>query len=80
MVAKEEAMDLAKIRSLHEKCKEEGCDLYSFLEKEFPDIPIEDRLKIMAAVLNEHLEEYSYDQADKLKKEGYAITKFFPKR
>ena len=72
-------MDLKKIATLHEKCKECGDDLYSFLEREFPDISIEERLKIMASILNEHLEEYEFNQADKLKREGYSITKFCPK-
>ncbi|BCD62979.1 MULTISPECIES: hypothetical protein [Nitratiruptor] len=73
-------MDLAKINALHQKCKERGCDLYSFLEEEFPDIAIEDRLKIMATILNDYLEEYTYNQTDKIKREDYSITKFFPKR
>ncbi len=73
-------MDLKEIAKLHEKCKECGEDLYSFLEREFPDISIEERLKIMASILNEHLEEYDYDQADKLKREDYSITRFHPKR
>ncbi len=73
-------MDLKKIADLHEKCKECGEDLYSFLEREFPDISIEERLRIMASILNEHLEEYDYDQADKLKRDDYSITRFHPKR
>ncbi len=79
-MVKEEAMDLEKIQALHKKCQAQECDLYSFLEKEFPELSIEDRLKVMASVLNEHLEEYEYNQADKLKREDYSITKFYPKK
>jgi len=73
-------MDLKEIKELNQKCQAQKKDLYSFLEEEFPDMAIEKRLEVMANVLNEHLEDYTYNQADKLKKEGYAITKFYPKR
>ncbi len=73
-------MDLKRIEELHKECKKGDKDLYSFLEERHPDISIEDRLKLMAEVLNEYLEEYDYDQSDKLKKEGYSITRFVPKK
>ncbi|MRI59104.1 MAG: hypothetical protein C6H99_06335 [Epsilonproteobacteria bacterium] len=79
-MAKEEAMDLEKIKNLHQKCQKQKSDLYTFLEEELPQLNVEDRLKVMAEVLNEHLEEYEYDQADKLKREEYSITKFYPKK
>ena len=68
------------IKTLHSKCKEGTCDLYSFLEKELPDLDIEARLKVMAEILNDYLEEYDYNQADKLKRDSYSITKFYPKK
>ena len=76
-MAKEEAMD---IKRLHEKCKTQECDLYSFLEKELPELTIEDRLKVMAEVLNEYLEEYAYDSTKKIKRDAYSITQFHPKK
>ena len=68
------------IEALHRKCQEKGCDLYSFLEQEFPKLSIEERLKVMAEILNDYLEEYEYDQKDKLKRQSYFITRFFPKK
>jgi len=76
-VAKEKEVDIKK---LHQKCQEGECDLYSFLEKELPELGIEDRLKVMAEILNDYLEEYEYDQSDKLKRNEYSITKFKPKK
>jgi len=73
-------VDLKRIEELHKECKKGDKDLYSFLEERHPELSIEERLKMMAEVLNEYLEEYHYDQADKLKKEGYSITRFVPKK
>ena len=73
-------MDLKRIEALHKECKKGDKDLYSFLEERHPELSIEERLKMMAEVLNEYLEEYHYDQADKLKKEEYSITRFVPKK
>jgi hypothetical protein len=66
------------IQKLFNEAKKSNKDLYSFLKEKFPDIKIEDRLKYLAAILNDYLEHFSYDQNDKLKDEGYLITKFFP--
>jgi len=68
------------IEKLYEKSMRSDEDLYSFLEKELPDLSIEDRLKVMASILNDYLESYEYDQKEKLKREEYSITKFKPKR
>ncbi len=76
-MAKEEAMDIAR---LHQKCKAQGSDLYSFLEKELPHLDIEKRLKVMAEVLNEYFEEYEYDSSKKIKRDVYSITQFHPKK
>ncbi len=75
-MAKEEKMDIKK---LHQECKEGKEDLYSYIAKKFPDKSTEERLKVMAHILNDYLEEYEYDQKNKLKENGYLITKFFPK-
>jgi hypothetical protein len=68
------------IKEIHQKCQKQSEDLYSFLEKELPSLTVDERLKVMAEVLNDYLEEYEYNQKDKLKKEEYSITKFFPKK
>ncbi len=68
------------IKDLHKKCKMQECDLYSFLEKELPELSIEERLKVMAEVLNEYLEEYNYDSSKKIKRDAYSITQFHPKK
>ena len=68
------------IKKLHTKCKNQEEDLYSFLEKELPELSIEERLKVMAEVLNEYLEEYEYDSSKKIKRDAYSITQFHPKK
>ncbi|BCD68780.1 hypothetical protein [Nitratiruptor sp. YY09-18] len=73
-------MDLEKIKKLHNSCQEQEHDLYSYLEKTLPELDIEERLKVMASILNEYLDEYEYNQKDKLKRQDYSITKFFPKK
>ncbi len=75
-------MDLSEknIKNLHENCKNQNEDLYMFLKKEFPEISTEERLKYLAAILNDYLEEYKWDEkAPRHKDEGYSIVKFFPK-
>lgn len=79
-MVKEEKMDLKELEKLHEKCQEGECDLYSFLEEALPELSIEERLQVMAEILNDFLDEYEYDVEDKLKRESYSITKFFPKK
>jgi DNA-binding transcriptional regulator GbsR (MarR family) len=69
------------IKKLHQKCKQQDKDLYMFLKDEFPDLSTEDRLKYLATVLNDFLEEYEWDEkAPRHKDEGYSIVKFFPKK
>jgi hypothetical protein len=71
---------MQKAKELHQKCQKQENDLYTFLEAELPELSIEDRLKVMAEVLGDHLEDYTYDQADKIKREAYSITRFVPKK
>ena len=76
-------LDLSEenIKKLHQKCKNQDEDLYMFLKKEFPDINIEDRLKYLATILNDHFEDYEFDEnAPRHKDEGYSIVKFWPKK
>jgi len=75
-------LDLSEenIKKLHQKCKAQNKDLYMFLKDEFPDISVEDRLKYLATVLNDFIEEYEWDEkAPRHKDEGYLIVKFRPK-
>ena len=75
-------IDLSKenMKKLHQKCKTQDKDLYMFLKDEFPDISVEDRLKYLAGILNDFIEEYEWDEkAPRHKDEGYLIVKFQPK-
>jgi len=74
-------LDLSEefITKLHHKCKNQKEDLYTFLKNEFPNLDIEDRLKYLATVLNDYMEEYEWDEkAPRHKDEGYLIVKFYP--
>jgi hypothetical protein len=76
-------LDLSEenIKKLHDKCKKQDKDLYMFLKEEMPDISTEDRLKYLASVLNDFLEEYEWDEnAKRHKDDGYSIVKFWPKK
>jgi len=74
-------LSVENIKKLHEKCKNQNEDLYMFLKKEFPNMKIEDRLKYLATILNDHFEDYEYDEnAPRHKDEGYSIVKFYPKK
>ena len=74
-------MDLSEknIKNLHNKCKNQDKDLYSFLKKEFPELSTEDRLKYLSTILNDFFEEYKFNNEDRLSDEGYSIVKFYPK-
>ncbi|AZV45916.1 hypothetical protein C3L23_01120 [Nautilia sp. PV-1] len=74
-------LSIENIKRLHEKCKAQGKDLYMFLKDEMPDISTEDRLKYLATVLNDYIEEYEWNEQDKRHKDnGYSIVKFWPKK
>ena len=75
-------MTLEESKKLNEKCKKSGCDLYTFLKQEFPDIPTDERLKYLSVILNDFLEDYEYDEKseDRIKDDGYSIVKFRPKK
>ncbi len=80
---KKDRLDLSKenIKKLHDRCKKSDDDLYTFLKKEFPEMIIEERLKYLATVLNDHFEDYEFDKnAERINDEGYSIVKFFPKK
>ena len=76
-------LDLSEenIKRLNEKCQKQDKHLYEFLKEEFPDISIDDRLKYLATILNDHFEDYDFDEkAQRHKEEGYSIVKFWPNR
>jgi hypothetical protein len=78
----EEKLDLSEenIKRLHEKCKKQDKDLYLFLKNEMPDISVDGRLKYLAGVLNDFIEEYEWnEEAGRHKDGGYSIVKFRPK-
>jgi len=72
-------LSIENIKSLHKKCKNQKEDLYTFLKKEFPSLSVENRLKYLATILNDFIEEYEWDEKDRHKDDGYLIVKFYPK-
>ncbi|QCT94186.1 hypothetical protein FE773_03040 [Caminibacter mediatlanticus TB-2] len=75
-------LDLSEenIKRLNNKCQAQNKHLYEFLKEEFPGLNIEDRLKYLATILNDHFEDYEFDEkADRHKEDGYSIVKFWPK-
>ncbi len=72
-------LDENMLKELHDGCRARGCDLYSYLKERFPASDTQQRLKYLAAVLNEFLEDYEYDKEDRIKEDGYLIVRFFPK-
>jgi hypothetical protein len=68
------------IAGLHERVMKQRDDLYTFLRREFPDMPVETRLKYLAAILNDHFDDYVFDENDELRDGGYVIKRFRPKR
>lgn len=67
------------IKLLHKKIQAQDEDIYTFLQKEFPDMVVEDRLKYLAAILNDFFDDYTFDENDEMRREGYIIKRFFPK-
>ena len=72
-------LSLENIKNLHNKCKNQKEDLYTFLKKEFPSLSVEERLKYLATILNDFIEEYEWDEKSRHKDDGYSIVKFYPK-
>jgi protocatechuate 3,4-dioxygenase beta subunit len=77
-----EALDLSPghILKLHTRAQLQDRDLYSFLSEKFPEIPAEDRLKYLAAILNDFFEEYRFDPEDEMSRDGYRIKRFYPRK
>ena len=72
-------LSVENIKKLNQKCQNQNEHLYEFLKKEFPDLDIEDRLKYLATILNDHFDDYEFTKGDSIKDDGYIIVKFFPK-
>jgi DNA-binding transcriptional regulator GbsR (MarR family) len=73
-------LSVENIKRLNEKCKKQDKHLYEFLKEEYPQLSTEDRLKYLATVLNDHFEDYEFDEnAERHKEDGYSIVKFWPK-
>lgn len=79
---KSENLDLSieYIKSLHEKIQAQDDDIYTFLQREFPDMVVEDRLKYLATILNDFFDDYTFNEDDEMRKDGYIIKRFFPKK
>ena len=67
------------ILKLHTRAQLQKDDLYTFLKREFPELSAEERLQYLAAILNDFLEEYDYDNDDEMSMDGYRIKRFRPK-
>jgi hypothetical protein len=67
-----------RIAALHERIRRQEKDIYTFLMEEFPDIAVEERLRYLAAILNDFFDDYTFDPNDELRHEGYVIKRFFP--
>jgi hypothetical protein len=67
------------ILKLHTRAQLQKDDLYTFLKRELPEISVEERLQYLAAILNDFLEEYDYDNDDEISMDGYWIKRFRPK-
>ena len=72
-------LSVGNILKLNTRAQLQKDDLYTFLKREFPDIPVEERLKYLSAVLNDFFEEYTFDSDDEFSADGYVIKRFYPK-
>jgi len=73
-------LSVEHIESLNEKIQAQDDDIYTFLQRVFPDLKVEDRLKYLATILNDHFDDYTFDENDEIRRDGYIIKRFFPKR
>ncbi len=53
---------------------------YSWLKGHFPHLTVEERLKYLATILNEHFDDYQTDTDGEIRDGGYVIKRFFPKK
>jgi len=72
-------LSIGNIVKLHTKAQLQQEDLYRFLKKELPEITPEERLQYLSAILNDHLEAYTFDNDDEYSVDGYIVKRFYPK-
>ena len=73
-------LDIEQILRLHGEAQNQGKDLYTFLSGKFPELSVEGRLQYLAAILNDYLEEYRWEDDDELRADGYLVKRFYPKK
>ena len=72
-------LSIGNTLKLHTKAQLLQEDLYRFLKKEMPDITPKERLQYLSAILNNHLEAYTFDTDDEYNVDGYIVKRFYPK-
>ncbi len=73
-------LSVENIARLNEEVQKQNDHLYAFLKRQFPELPIDVRLQYLAALLNDFFDDYTFDEKDEMRDEGYVIKKFYPKR
>jgi len=76
----EDSIELSGVEELHEKAMEQNGDLYSFIDSRMPSVSTEKKIAYMNAVLKEHIDMYEYDEDDELRRDGYIVNIYYPKR
>jgi len=72
-------LSVERILRLHGEAQNQEKDLYHFLKEKFPELPVEERLQYLAAILNDFLEEYRWNDEDEIQDEGYLVKRFYPR-
>ena len=71
-------LSLGTILKLHTRAQRQEKDLCTFLREELPELSVEDRLKYLAAILNDYFDAYRFDPEDEMSRDGYRIKRFYP--
>ena len=72
-------LSVENIAKINAKVQAQDKDLYAFLKNEFADISVEDRLKYLSTILNDHFDDYEFDSKDEYSVDGYIVKRFYPK-
>ena len=78
-MAEQVDLSIGNILKLNTKAQLQEEDLYRFLKKELPDITPEERLQYLSAILNDHLEAYTFESDDEYSIDGYIVKRFYPR-
>ena len=78
-MSKELDLSVENISKINAKVQAQDKDLYAFLKNEFADISVEDRLKYLSTILNDHFDDYEFDSKDEYSVDGYIVKRFYPK-